>query len=323
MSEQTFIPRLVSIVVPTFNRGRLLEESLRSAFGQTYPNKEIIVIDDGSTDDTSARMKNFPAAKFYTQKNTGPSPARNHGMGYACGEFIAFLDSDDIWDLNFLEESVRAMEAADAGFVFANRRGIFEDGSADYPDFFCTRRELQRFRTLKEGNWFVLSPQNARELFIFSSVAPSSGTLMRRSVINGSWDENLRVGEDRMFLLDAIFSKQCRAAFTDTVLWSHRLHSANSYVGHPNLGRMAEREISSKQAILKKYGAQLSASERKTLDRSIAENLFDWGYHESCSGHRSAALRFYSQSLARHFSEKTLVAMAKALLRPASRKNVV
>ena len=97
-------PSTVSVVIPTYNRGHLVGEAVASVLGQTVPPLEVIVVDDGSTDDTRDRLRPYlPRVTYLHQTNQGVSAARNHGIRKARGEFIAFLDSDDVWHPRKLE----------------------------------------------------------------------------------------------------------------------------------------------------------------------------------------------------------------------------
>ena len=101
----------VSVIVPTYNRADRLEETLRSIISQTYKDFELIVVDDGSTDNTSKVMQSFPGAQYLAmEKNSGVSKARNLGLACAKGQFICFLDSDDLWDEKKLQIQVNWME---------------------------------------------------------------------------------------------------------------------------------------------------------------------------------------------------------------------
>ena len=89
----------ISAVIPTYNRRDMVCEAIDSALTQTYPCHEIIVVDDGSTDGTGEllREKYGDRIRYIRQENAGPSAARNRGIEAATGEWIAFLDSDDLW----------------------------------------------------------------------------------------------------------------------------------------------------------------------------------------------------------------------------------
>ncbi len=88
---------LVSVVIPTYNRGWCLKEAIDSVFSQTYGEYELIVVDDGSTDDTGKRLTQYNNITVITQQNRGVSAARNRGIASSRGDLIAFLDSDDLW----------------------------------------------------------------------------------------------------------------------------------------------------------------------------------------------------------------------------------
>jgi len=88
----------VSVVIPAFNVEGCISDALDSVFAQRRPPDEVIVVDDGSTDRTGDRVGGYgPAVRYLFQENAGPSAARNHGIEAASGEWIAFLDSDDVW----------------------------------------------------------------------------------------------------------------------------------------------------------------------------------------------------------------------------------
>jgi len=100
----------VSIVVPTYNRAERLGETLRSVFNQTCQDFELIVVDDGSTDDTQKVVNSFPRVQYISkQENHGVSRARNEGLALAKGRYICFLDSDDLWDEKKLQIQVQWM----------------------------------------------------------------------------------------------------------------------------------------------------------------------------------------------------------------------
>lgn len=109
---------LVSVVIPTYNRVRQVQAALMSVLAQTYPEFEAIVVDDGSTDGTEEAIQRLvreqgghgKQIRYFLQANQGPSAARNRGIDQARGEWIAFLDSDDVWLPEKLEWQVRVIE---------------------------------------------------------------------------------------------------------------------------------------------------------------------------------------------------------------------
>jgi len=102
----------ISVVIPTYNESRYLKEAISSILNQTYKKIEVIVVDDGSTDDTREIVKSFddPRIIYIFQKNRGPSNARNVGIKRVNRKYIAFLDSDDLWLKEKLEKQVDFME---------------------------------------------------------------------------------------------------------------------------------------------------------------------------------------------------------------------
>ena len=103
---------LVSVIIPTFNRGYCLEESIRSVLEQSFIDFELVVVDDGSTDNTSELVRRFPAVKLIRleEKNRGVSFARNRGVVEAQGDWVGFLDSDDLWEQGKLATQVKWIE---------------------------------------------------------------------------------------------------------------------------------------------------------------------------------------------------------------------
>ncbi len=109
----------VSIIIPSFNYGRFIEHALRSALTQTFRDFEVIVVDDGSTDDTMQRVRAFgPSVHYVHQANSGAAAARNTGVLRSRGEFIAFLDADDVWLPTKLTRQVEVLRSADAGVAY-------------------------------------------------------------------------------------------------------------------------------------------------------------------------------------------------------------
>jgi glycosyltransferase involved in cell wall biosynthesis len=111
-------PRIAA-VIPTFNRAELVTRAIRSALAQTRPPAEVIVVDDGSTDDTRERLGELGGlVRYVYQQNAGGAAARNRGVEEASADWIAFLDSDDVWASDHLERVAAAIEATGAAALF-------------------------------------------------------------------------------------------------------------------------------------------------------------------------------------------------------------
>jgi glycosyltransferase involved in cell wall biosynthesis len=116
----------VSVIVPAFNSSTYIGETIQSVLEQTHSALEILVIDDGSTDNTADVVRRYPV-RYFCQQNAGPSAARNTGIANARGEFIAFLDSDDLWIPQKLAVQLEAFRHhPDAGFSFSTVWNLYQ-----------------------------------------------------------------------------------------------------------------------------------------------------------------------------------------------------
>jgi glycosyltransferase involved in cell wall biosynthesis len=127
----------VSVVIPTYNRAALIARSIHSVLNQSYSDFEVLVIDDGSTDDTAAVVASFRDPRIHYSrlaKNAGVGAARNIGIGMSKGKFIAFQDSDDEWLSEKLAKHMSVFEqrSPHLGVVYSDMQRILKDGSAEY-----------------------------------------------------------------------------------------------------------------------------------------------------------------------------------------------
>lgn len=103
----------VSVIIPTYNRAKTLPRAIDSVINQTFDDIEILVIDDGSTDDTTKLVtESYPSIRYYKTENRGVSAARNTGIKTARGKYVALLDSDDAWDKNKISEQIRLLSCS-------------------------------------------------------------------------------------------------------------------------------------------------------------------------------------------------------------------
>lgn len=132
--EKNIFNDLVSIIMPSFNCGRFIEETIRSVQTQTYENWEIIFVDDCSTDDTASYIaalqeKDSRIKYFRNFRNSGAAVSRNNALREAKGRWIAFLDSDDLWEPMKLENQVRFMEENGYAFSYTEYQEMDADGN--------------------------------------------------------------------------------------------------------------------------------------------------------------------------------------------------
>lgn len=139
---------LISIIIPCYNDALYIEQAIDSALNQTYPYKEVIVVDDGSNEETKKILKSLESkiTKLITQENQGQSNARNTGIQAAKGKFILTLDSDDFFESTFCEKAITIISGNDnvkivscyANLLFENGlNNIFQTEGGDLQSFLC------------------------------------------------------------------------------------------------------------------------------------------------------------------------------------------
>lgn len=179
---------LVSILVPCHNAAPWVAATLESALAQTHPHTEIIVVDDGSTDDSLAIARTFSprGVRIVAQPNSGASAARNHALRLARGDFIQFLDADDVLAPDKISRQLATLASAPPRHVAAGPWGRFEHDPA-----------LATF--ISEENWRDSAPLDWLALnFAGRGMMPPAAWLTPRALtdIAGPWDERLTLNDD-------------------------------------------------------------------------------------------------------------------------------
>jgi glycosyltransferase involved in cell wall biosynthesis len=176
--------QLVSVIIPTYNSEIYVCKAIDSVLAQTYQNIEVIVVDDGSTDGTLDVLRKYgDKIGVLTQKNFGPSSARNKGIRHAKGEYIAFLDSDDYWTKDKLEKQIKVIKS-DSEIKFVNCSAFLIDANTN---------------TKRISTQMNLPPNKLiKELYIRNVAGNPPGWLVARECFDavGLFDESLKVAED-------------------------------------------------------------------------------------------------------------------------------
>jgi glycosyltransferase involved in cell wall biosynthesis len=217
----------VSVIVPTWNRAEMVIEAVQSALQQDYEPLDVIVVDDGSTDDTLTRLHHVPGIRTIEQGHAGPAAARNRGLEQARGEIIALLDADDLWDSDFVSAGVEALLAHDLDLVFTN--WTYEDQQLSLLDRALTEGVLGRQPVACAGEWRILGPEQMRAIFLDGCPAPSSSLLIRRSLLDQGWNERMSVGDDWHLLFTLAVRRPTRAAYSVTRRWTKRVDGHNRF----------------------------------------------------------------------------------------------
>jgi glycosyltransferase involved in cell wall biosynthesis len=170
--------RLISVVIPNYNCGAFLKECLDSVISQSYRNLEIIVVDDGSTDNSLDVLSDYLGVICLTKtSNKGAASARNLGLSLAKGEFVAFLDSDDVWQPGKLELQINKIDDENCDIVYCSSREYF--GGSKFGDLHLAKHEGHVYKFYRR--------YPARAII----VQGCSGALIRKSVfdLSGNFDE--------------------------------------------------------------------------------------------------------------------------------------
>ncbi|MEK7498787.1 MAG: glycosyltransferase [Patescibacteria group bacterium] len=186
---------LVSVIIPTYNASLFVREAIDSVLLQTYHSFEVIVVDDESNDGVSEVMKIYgDRVRYYEKKHEGVSSARNFGVVHSHGEFIAFLDADDIWNKHKLEKQVPFFSDESIGLVYADM------------EFFGEPFRFRFFSEMAGGMW---GGRVAQQLLRGNFIGTSS-IVIRRTLFEevGGFPLRVAIGEDyRTWLKVALRSK--------------------------------------------------------------------------------------------------------------------
>ncbi len=185
---------LVSVIIPAYNCADHITESVESALAQDYPNKEIIIIDDGSTDNTLNVLSPF-AGKIIViqQQNAGSAAARNTGIKAAKGEFVAFLDSDDLWFPGKLSLQLGYMISNPSIGLVYHAWGVWEpDQQGKYSPLSIPTLPQDKFAIDADKSGWIY------EKLFSDSIIHTTSAMIRRELIEkaGLFDEELRKGQD-------------------------------------------------------------------------------------------------------------------------------
>lgn len=218
----------VSIVVPAYNSGRFLPDALESAVAQTYKNTEIIVINDGSTDNTEELLRPwYDRITYVAQRNMGLPSALNAGLKRASGDYIAILDADDIWERDKIAAQVILMEEfPEVGLSYTNflpfgdpvdfRTGFDENDGA-----------LRRYcsTSVAPDVYLITSSGLFRDLLVEQAFPKPSSTMIRKQCFEkvGSFNERLSFCQDTEMTLR--ISKYFQFGYIDRCLLRRRIHA--------------------------------------------------------------------------------------------------
>ncbi len=251
----------VSVVIPAYNgTSRYLESAIQSVLQQTYTSYEIIVVDDASTDGTGALVQMTPDVRYVRRnRNGGQAAARNTGAQLALGQYVAFLDQDDLWEPTFLQETVGALDNS-TGAILVHCDGYQVDEQNRILEYDAAMKHTGSITQLLRGGHDVAT----------------SGSLFQKAAFDGvgGYDTQLSIWED-MDLAIRLYSPG-RILHLPTPLYRHRLYGHNASRDIPSL-----RALEGRRRFLEKHAPSClpGTMEAKALSNDWAIYHADLGKH--------------------------------------------
>lgn len=203
---------LVSVIIPYYSQGAYIAETIESVRRQTYPNIELIVVDDESAQDHENALRKIEGIEIYRIRNSGPPAARNYGFKRSAGEYLVFLDADDVLPDQAIEKNLETLlEHPEASLVFGAVQVIDSAGRVLVPDHVCLPRR----------NYFLM-------LLETNPICSPGATMMRRSAFEqaGKFVElgQFQVDDYELYLQIAKYGSLCQQ---DDCVLRYRRHDTN------------------------------------------------------------------------------------------------
>jgi len=280
----------ISVVVPAFNgQSRYLTEAIQSILDQTYPDFELIIVDDASTDQTHDIIPSHPRITcFRRDQNGGQAAARNDGAKLAKGEFLAFLDQDDLWEPTFLEETLPILQA------MADTSAVHTDGY-----YVNSKNEIIGYdRTIQRTDTVAVHLTKGH-------VLPTCGSLFRKTHFDRAkgYDEKMMVAEDCD--LQIRLSQKSPLHHIPKPLYRHRVYKHNVSSTTP-----PEKSLAARKYLLEKHApaCQQEHHLKNLLESDWAMLHSDMGKYYLSQHQRKKARQCFRQSLRYSpFSRRTLL----------------
>ena len=286
-----------SVVITCFNYGQYLDDCITSVLNQTYRDFEIIVVDDGSTDNTPEIMKRYVGlanVRYIRQENTGQANAKNRGIWESKGKYIAFLDADDKWDPRKLEKQVPLFFNDLVGVVFSG--------------FTYMNAQGENLDETRNGEWLLPRRGRVTDFLLVDNFVPFSTSVVRRESLDkcGVFDESLKMGIDWDLWLR--LSTEFEFDYVDEPLVVYRK-------GHSNqMSRNLEERQRCADRILEKFLNQFPETvSSRTVKKAFYHTYCNRGYYYSPRD-RVKAVQFFAKAIKTDpLNRRAYVALGKML----------
>ena len=280
----------VSVIIPTYNSAQFIIETLESVFAQTYKNYEVIVVDDGSTDNTKEVLKPYMSKIRYIYKeNGGPASARNVGIKNARGEYIAFLDSDDLWLPEKLEKQIRYFEKhPEIDMVFAD----------------CIRFGEEVSNTPRNYTKHLIS----NDMFVniwWYNIVPTSTVMVKRVCFDkvGLFDESKEIEGTEDAEMWLRITREYKVDYVKEVVTKYKIRTS----GHSRSN--INRSYTSARLVIDKYwkDIEMRGYTRKFLNRRLHRYYLNYGLSLFCVGNLKDAYIQFREAV--RYNPKSLKAL--------------
>jgi len=285
---------LVSVIIPAYNGERFLREAVDSALAQTYPNIEVIVVNDGSTDNTVALLSGYgDRIRVFHQNNAGQAAARNLGISKSTGQWIAFLDQDDLWDPRKLAVQIQEARERDS-VVHSNIRVVDASGHI-----------LQKSHKTLE---LRQSPSLA-ELLTCYHISMCTVVVRREAFLAaGGFDASNRLGTDDLQFWLYLAATGHEFHYLHEVLASYRRHEANFSLDD---ARRAKGALYAIEQTRRRYPHAFTREVLRACRKYLQSVDFSAGWrHFHCGDYREAAGFFLQSAAYRPFAVMPWVYLA-------------
>jgi glycosyltransferase involved in cell wall biosynthesis len=259
----------VSVIIPTFNRANVISETIDSVLAQTYRDIEIIIVDDGSTDDTAKKLSIYgDRIRIVYQQNAGTSAARNRGIEVSNAKLIAFQDSDDLWKPTKLERQVSLLSRLDSSVPCCLCNAIMQNLYGD-------GRELLSFdisgisSQYQEGLWL-----NVTEVLASRSVLFNQTVAVRREALEkvGGFDADLRTAEDYDLSLRLSLEGPWGFIAEPLTIWRAGATNSLSKMAVQDQIKLKENEIK----IFERMLSRIKGTGQERLERLLSKRLSEF-----------------------------------------------
>ncbi|MGL5820567.1 MAG: glycosyltransferase [Sarcina sp.] len=225
---------MISIIMSVFNGEVYIEEALKSVLNQTYEDFELLIIDDGSIDSTNNIINSFDdnRIKYFYQTNQGQAKARSFGLDEAKGEYIAFIDADDIYIADKLEKQLSVLDENEEIGVTYNPVQVFSEDDKNY---------------VLESEQVFENQEDFLAYILFRQIVPSPASMLVRKEVLGEirFDCKYRYSEDYKFVID--LGRKTKFKYIDDVLYRYRRHDSNVTNNH-------QKQVNAEISVIKELG---------------------------------------------------------------------